>query len=291
MHLLTPARSTPSGGTLASVLNLSSSFKPSEIFSKPYSLSPIPGPTAPSSATWLSKFLGYRRVPILGQLTTHLGSVADVPIVERSWGLLGGAKTYGPNFRFMEYMGAKSFLKAVLLNTALTIGGILLSFGWFRWLMRKAMYKPGEGPKEEDTRNDRCEYRAVAIPERNSHDWGYCRATYEGGIYHRGFSLFSFVSIYPCLSLAVSVFDLVEIFEELEDELIDAVTALFLCEAAMVLLKDNDVPAKKLGGGVMTPATLGPPFIERLDKAGFKIETRMEKVVVSKLRFIDGIDK
>jgi short subunit dehydrogenase-like uncharacterized protein len=47
-----------------------------------------------------------------------------------------------------------------------------------------------------------------------------------------------------------------------------------LAEAAITLLKD-DVVAKKLGGGVLTPATLGQPFIDRLHNAGFKFETKM----------------
>ena len=51
-------------------------------------------------------------------------------------------------------------------------------------------------------------------------------------------------------------------------------TGIFLAEAAMSLLND-DSEAKKLGGGVLTPATLGAPYIERLQKAGIKFETRV----------------
>jgi short subunit dehydrogenase-like uncharacterized protein len=42
----------------------------------------------------------------------------------------------------------------------------------------------------------------------------------------------------------------------------------------MSLLKD-DVMAKKLGGGVMTPATLGQPFIDRLNMSGFGFEAKI----------------
>lgn len=51
---------------------------------------------------------------------------------------------------------------------------------------------------------------------------------------------------------------------------------MMLGQAALVLLKD-DVVAKKLGGGVMTPATLGQPFIDRLEKVGLRFETKMLK--------------
>ena len=47
-----------------------------------------------------------------------------------------------------------------------------------------------------------------------------------------------------------------------------------LGDAALTLLKD-DVPAKKLGGGFMTPATLGQAFIDRLGEHGFKFEAKM----------------
>jgi short subunit dehydrogenase-like uncharacterized protein len=56
--------------------------------------------------------------------------------------------------------------------------------------------------------------------------------------------------------------------------LILAVTGIFLAQAALTLLKD-EVPAKKLGGGFLTPATLGQPYIDRLAEQGFEIETEM----------------
>jgi short subunit dehydrogenase-like uncharacterized protein len=52
------------------------------------------------------------------------------------------------------------------------------------------------------------------------------------------------------------------------------VTGILLTQAAITLLKD-DVVAHKLGGGILTPATLGQPYIDRLNNAGFKFETTM----------------
>ena len=52
------------------------------------------------------------------------------------------------------------------------------------------------------------------------------------------------------------------------------VSGLMVSQAALTLLKD-DVTAKKLGGGFMTPATLGQPLIDRLADLGFKIEVKM----------------
>jgi short subunit dehydrogenase-like uncharacterized protein len=47
-----------------------------------------------------------------------------------------------------------------------------------------------------------------------------------------------------------------------------------LTEAAITILKD-DVVATKSGGGILTPATLGQAFINRLDNAGLKFEAKM----------------
>ena len=48
------------------------------------------------------------------------------------------------------------------------------------------------------------------------------------------------------------------------------VTGIFLAEAAATLLQEDvDLP-----GGVYTPACLGQPFVDRLGRAGFHIETK-----------------
>lgn len=51
-------------------------------------------------------------------------------------------------------------------------------------------------------------------------------------------------------------------------------TGVFAAEAAITLLRD-DTMAHKVGGGFLTPATLGEAYIDRLQKAGLKFEVRM----------------
>ena len=54
------------------------------------------------------------------------------------------------------------------------------------------------------------------------------------------------------------------------------VTGIFAVEGAIVILRGpENVYAKELGGGILTPATLGQPFIDQLVKAGVKYETRL----------------
>ena len=52
-------------------------------------------------------------------------------------------------------------------------------------------------------------------------------------------------------------------------------TGLALAEAAMVILRGGETDAKKLGGGILTPATLGDEYLERLRKAGVTVEVNM----------------
>lgn len=52
------------------------------------------------------------------------------------------------------------------------------------------------------------------------------------------------------------------------------VTGIFAAEAAMSLLRDKTL-AGEIGGGILTPATLGSAYVERLQKAGVKIDVSM----------------
>ncbi|KAF2634655.1 hypothetical protein P280DRAFT_538326 [Massarina eburnea CBS 473.64] len=55
-----------------------------------------------------------------------------------------------------------------------------------------------------------------------------------------------------------------------------SLTAILLAEAAMVILRpDRENWAMKLGGGVLTPATLGHQFVERVISAGMKMEINL----------------
>ena len=49
-----------------------------------------------------------------------------------------------------------------------------------------------------------------------------------------------------------------------------AVTGVSVSQAAISILLDDH----KLSGGIYTPACLGQKFIDRLDGAGFKFETK-----------------
>ena len=159
------------------------SLKEMSAVSKPYSLSPVPGPKTRDSASWITKILGIRSVPDLGILTTSIAGVCDVPIVQRSWGLLG----YGPNFSISEYMKTRNYLTGVAFHFALLFGSMLLAIPLFRKGMKKVVTQPGNGPTKEQTAKERLEYRGIGKPDLDAPNAprAFVRAYYDGSIYAR----------------------------------------------------------------------------------------------------------
>ncbi|KAE9367343.1 hypothetical protein N431DRAFT_561351 [Stipitochalara longipes BDJ] len=226
----------PSGGTLNTIFTLMDtfSFKQLEAAHAPYSISPIPGPKTPNPNPLVTRIFGVRAVADLGILTTSLGRVSDTPIVERSWGLLGGAEFYGPNFHFSEFYKSRNYLTAIMTHFSILVGSLFIAIPFMRTLARKYVYQPGDGPTKAQTKNDRFEYRGIGTPDVQTPNpaRAFCKARYEGSVYE--------------------------------------FTGLSLSQAAISILQDNH----KLSGGVYTPACLGQKFIDRLDGAGFKFETK-----------------
>ncbi|KAL3419165.1 saccharopine dehydrogenase [Phlyctema vagabunda] len=225
----------PSGGTLNTIFTLLDVFSFGELKAAhaPFGLSPIPGPKPRVSTSWIQKLLGIRVVPDLGILTTSIGGVSDIPIVQRSWGLNGN---YGPNFQVSEMMKARNYLQGAMIHFSLALGSLLLVLPFFRQTARKYVYAPGDGPTKSETKNDRVEYRGIAKPDVDTPNAprAYCRVAYEGSLYE--------------------------------------FTGLSLALAALTVLRDNH---SNLTGGVYTPASLGQKFVDRLDSAGFKFETKL----------------
>ncbi|KAL1854316.1 hypothetical protein Daus18300_011502 [Diaporthe australafricana] len=233
----------PSGGTVASFLGFFDTFTLKEIAEsmRPFALSPVLNPNAalhkPSLKTRLT---GLRTVPNLGKLTTFMAGDTDAAIIGRTWGLLSQIGTrqseaYGPNFGFSEHMRTRNWLSGVLVHWGLALGSVLLvALPPLRWLVRRLVYKQGDGPDKEQTRKDELEFRGVAAPDtdRPVGKQAFCRATYFGSMY--------------------------------------ALTGALLAQAALTVLED-DIDLG--GGGIFTPACLGQGLVDRLDGAGFKIRT------------------
>jgi len=242
--------SKPSGGTLATVLGLLDVFSLKKISAAtaPYAISPIPGPKNSSGGSLITTLFGIRSVPYLGILTTSIAGGTDRPIVQRSWGLLGGNKFYGPNFSFSEHMKTRNYLTAIATHYGLIFGMMMLAIPFIRTLVKKYVYQPGDGPTKEESRNDRVEYRGIGKPDvgKVGGPRVFCRAHFEG-------------SLYKCKSPSSRLLSKINRC---------SVTGILLAEAAISILRDGH----QLPGGIYTPATLGQKFIDRLQSANFKFE-------------------
>lgn len=235
----------PSGGTLATVLTLfdqNYSLKEIADASKPWSLSAVPTPSHASAPQPLAeRLLGVRTVRDLGTLTTSLQGAADATIVHRSWSLFDAGGFYGQAFQFSPYMHVRNAFVGVMVHMALAVGVLFLLLPPVRWLIQRFVLEPGQGPSREASRNDRLEYRALATvdsadPTDPKRIAG--RLAWQGSMYQ--------------------------------------LTGVFLAEAAAVLAREErPYAALEMGGGFLTPATLGAPFLERLQNSGLKIDVRV----------------
>lgn len=188
--------STPSGGTLATALGLWDIFTLKEVkeANSPYAQSPIPHkePTRPRDSI-LEKIFGVRTIPNLGLMTTSAMASTNIPVIERTWGLLSETPSrkdefYGPNFTWSEYMKARNWLHGIFIHWLLLIGGMLVvSIPALRAFLKNRVLQPGEGAKHEDTENDALEYKCIAYPdsEKATGKAAYCHMWYHGGIYYR----------------------------------------------------------------------------------------------------------
>lgn len=253
-------KSAPSGGTLATVLSIFDTYSLSHFAkaSKRWSMSTVAPPKQSYPKTLLERLTGLRFVKGLdGPLTDSIQGPTDTPIVHRSWSLFDGGKLYGPKFRFSPYMKANSNLVGVAIHFGLAFGMLALVFPPVRWMLKRYVYQPGQGPTKEhvilctsssqtpslthhrEAKNDRVEWRAVANADNSDPrdpKQAFMRFGFNGSMY--------------------------------------LLTGIFLAEAAITICRDQ-TSAHKIGGGMLTPATLGEAFLERLQKAGVQTEVRM----------------
>ena len=238
-------KAAPSGGTFATAIGIFDAYPISKITeaSKPWSLSAIPSPPQATASTTplVQKLLGVRTVRDLGTLTTSLQGGADATIVHRSWSLFDSGKFYGSKFKFSPYVHVRNVFTGILVHVALAVGVLFLLLPPVRWLAKRLVFQPGQGPSRDASRNDRVEYRALATVDSEADPRDPKRITgrlaWQGSMYQ--------------------------------------LTGVFLAEAAVTLARDDEFAAKQVGGGFLTPATLGAPFLERLQKAGLKVDVRV----------------
>jgi short subunit dehydrogenase-like uncharacterized protein len=144
-------KAQPSGGTLDTVLTLFDTYSLSHLAKSmtPWSLSAITPPQHSSSKSLKESLTGVRTDPDLGILTDSLQGPSDIPIVNRSWSLYDGGKLYGPKFKVSIYTKTSSQLQGFLIHLAMTFGFAALFIPPVRWLLKRFVYQPGQGPTKE----------------------------------------------------------------------------------------------------------------------------------------------
>ncbi len=151
IHSVHDIKGSFSGGTLATILSIFDTYKLSDFVraQQPWSICPQPPPAQTSRRGLVERTTGVRVVPELGTLTDSIQGSSDAPIVHRSWGLYGGSGYYGKQFRWREYMRTRNILTGFGIHAALLLASIVLILPPARWLLKKFVYAPGDGPSKE----------------------------------------------------------------------------------------------------------------------------------------------
>ncbi|KEF58614.1 uncharacterized protein A1O9_06540 [Exophiala aquamarina CBS 119918] len=237
--------SLQSGSTVTTLMNLFDQYPLKAIGQaiRPYALSPVPNDHQAPQGTFLSAITGQRTMSELGRLSTSATGPANAAIMFRTWGLTKQEPSlkeefYGPNFTYREFMNACGFLKGVLMHYSLLIGAVFVLLPPFRALIKRAVFKPGDGPDREKTKSEIIEFRAVAKPDVDTENRRQIlgRLQYTGSMYY--------------------------------------LTAALLAQAARTMLEDTD--DARLTGGICTPACLGGRYINHLEHVGLKFTTEVQ---------------
>ncbi|RHZ48086.1 hypothetical protein CDV55_101663 [Aspergillus turcosus] len=232
-----------SGGTIASILAGLETYSIRQMMaaSAPRATCiPDAGPHQPHPPP----VLPVRRDRFLGNLTFNPSAMADQAVVMRTWSLLQryGPRTerYGERFSFQGYAAAQSWLQAwtSFLVMSLAVFFILM-FPPLRWLLRWLSPQPGTGPQVNPADKHFVEWKATVAVDGED----------------------------------VSEPDAVGVMRMNTD--VYSACATLVSEAALTLLevldgKEDGSMVRKLGGGVLTPASLGMLYVERLEKAGLE---------------------
>ncbi|KAJ5800340.1 uncharacterized protein N7518_002408 [Penicillium psychrosexuale] len=229
--------SGPSGGTINTILTIFEGFSMSELSKSmtPFSLAASPPPKNIPHDSILEKIFGVRSIRDLGTVTTSPSGICDITIVQRSSSLM--PELYGQQFVFRQFLSVRNALVGVAIHIGFLVALSLLALSPVRWLVKKFVFAPGSGPRREDSTNDLLEYHAIATAESAPVQRVFGKITYHGAMY--------------------------------------PFTGLLLAEAAMVILNEEEKIKKVSRGGIVTPATLGQDYVDRLERVGCIIDTKV----------------
>ncbi|OBT75967.1 hypothetical protein VF21_05749 [Pseudogymnoascus sp. 05NY08] len=242
-----------SGGTIASILAGLETYSLSQMNAAGAPLAsclPDAGPHSPYPAP----ILPVRHDALLGPLTFNPSAMADRATVMRTWSLLQvhgeESERYGNSFRFNGYQRASSMLQGWFSFLGMSVAVLfVVLIPPIRSLLRWLAPPPGTGPEVLRHEKHFVEWRAVVSAGVNGIDTG-----------NKAIGVMRVdMDVYSCGAMMVS----------------EAALTLLEQQAAVGGGKRNSSLAMTLGGGVLTPATLGWDYIERLKTAGLHMEVDM----------------
>lgn len=228
---------------------------------KPFAMAPLsPGPLSKGpKASFPYNLFGLLSIPQLGGVQTFGPMAAiDVAQVHRSWGLYESyaRKTgqsdlaYGPNFHFTEFMRAKNAFAGIMVKVGFGLFGMLMAFPLTRMILKPLIKKflipaPGEGPSKEKMKGDYVSYRALGVADSPKKE--------------------QFIGTLDCAHGGYMI------------------TGLTLSAAAQVILRGDlgATEAGRIGGGLLTPATLGEQYLNKLQEFGMKVDVKRDPLQVS----------
>ena len=220
------------GGTLASALNMLDQDG-SDALDSPFMLNP--GGTGPDD--FIPDLKRARPVEELGGWAApFFMAPVNSRVVRRSAALSAAwGEPYGADFDYMEAFGPLRSGKARMISAGMALMEATSGFAPLRSLMARFGPAPGDGPTEEQMASGAITCRFVAEGEDSRRFLGTLRADGDAG---------------------------------------NRITTMLLSESAMAMaLQREELPGGAQRGGILTPATaLGEVLIERLKKAGVRME-------------------
>lgn len=154
----------------------------------PYVLSPTKNPQKAPATPFLTRLTGVLRVPHLGILTTNIQAAADSAIVERSWGLLATVPSrrdqfYGSKFTYKQYTKVSNVFQGFFRHLLVTVV-LFIIFSPLRKVVRRFLYRPGDGPSPEASAKDFVTYTGIAVPDRDDVKSRLsCKLPFKGSMY------------------------------------------------------------------------------------------------------------
>ncbi|KAH7912758.1 Saccharopine dehydrogenase-domain-containing protein [Hygrophoropsis aurantiaca] len=223
-------------------------LRPRLVYTLPFSSPPVRGSC---SAMTLNRQVVFRTWG-LHELTSQLNA-RDSETAETSKAL-----TYGPNFKYEEFMVFPSFFQALMHTVLINIGTITLSIcSWARKLARRLLPKAGDGPSDEYLEKGAVQITNVTTSTDPQSRPTVIRTTFDG----RGEPAYLLSSI-------------------------------MVAESALcIILNGRELPPVAKSGGVLTPmSAFGDVLVERLKACG-RIEIRSEILLDADRKNADNTKK